>query len=170
MMKVQEMSIDEIKPYENNPRINENGVDAVANSIREFGWKQPIVVDKDNIIIVGHTRYLASKQLKLKRVPVIVANDLTPEQVKAYRLADNKTNELTQWDEGLLDVELSEIEQLSDIDMTDFGFENIEGEIELDEDNSLDRIQINENPRLSKTLNIHKKFKSSLIYEELRIK
>ena len=61
-MKVQEMSIDEIKPYENNPRINENGVDAVANSIKEFGWKQPIVVDKDNIIIVGHTRYLASKQ------------------------------------------------------------------------------------------------------------
>ena len=136
MMKVQEMSIDEIKPYENNPRINENGVDAVANSIKEFGWKQPIVVDKDNIIIVGHTRYLASKQLKLKKVPVIVANDLTPEQVKAYRLADNKTNELTEWDEDLLGVELSDIEQLSDIDMADFGFENIEDEIELDEDNS----------------------------------
>lgn len=135
MMKVQEMSIGEIKPYENNPRINENGVDAVANSIREFGWKQPIVVDKDNIIIVGHTRYLASKQLKLKKVPVVVANDLTPEQVKAYRLADNKTNELTEWDEDLLGVELSDIEQLSDIDMTDFGFENIEDEIELDEDN-----------------------------------
>src|SRR5699024_8427794 len=99
------------------------------------GWKQPIVVDKDNIIIVGHTRYLASKQLKLKKVPVIVANDLTPEQVKAYRLADNKTNELTEWDEDLLDVELSDIEQLSDIDMADFGFENIEDEIELDEDN-----------------------------------
>lgn len=136
MMKVQEMSIDEIKPYENNPRINDNGVNAVANSIKEFGWKQPIVVDKDNVIIVGHTRYLASKQLKLKKVPVIVANDLTPEQVKAYRLADNKTNELTEWDEDLLDVELSDIEQLSDIDMTDFGFENIEDEIELDEDNS----------------------------------
>ena len=132
-MKVQEMSIDEIKPYENNPRINDNGVDAVANSIKEFGRKQPIVVDKDNVIIVGHTRYLASKQLKLKKVPVIVASDLTPEQVKAYRLADNKTNELTERDEDLLDID-----QLSDIGMTDFRFENIEDEIKLDEDNPLE--------------------------------
>lgn len=76
-----------------NPRINENGMDAVANSIKEFGWKQPIIVDKDNIIIVGHTCYLASKQLKLKKSS---GNDLTSKQVTAYRLADNKTNELTE--------------------------------------------------------------------------
>lgn len=119
-MKVQNVSIDKIKPYENNPRDNEAGVDAVANSIDEFGWQQPIVVDKNNVIIVGHTRYLAAKKLGLKEVPVKVATGLTPEQVKAYRLADNKTGELTDWDMGLLDDELADI---ADIDMSDFGFD-----------------------------------------------
>lgn len=118
-MKVQMMSVESVKPYVNNPRNNDGGVDAVANSIKEFGWQQPIVVDKDNIIIVGHTRLLAAKKLKLKQVPVVVADSLTPEQVKAYRLADNKTNELTDWDEDLLDEELTSI---IDLDMTDFGF------------------------------------------------
>lgn len=119
-MEVKSVSIDKIKPYENNPRDNEAGVDAVANSIDEFGWQQPIVVDKNNVIIVGHTRYLAAKKLGLKEVPVKVATGLTPEQVKAYRLADNKTGELTDWDMGLLDGELDDI---LGIDMTDFGFD-----------------------------------------------
>lgn len=119
-MEVKNVSISKIKPYENNPRDNEAGVDAVANSIKEFGWQQPIVVDKDNVIIVGHTRYLAAKKLGLKEVPVKVATGLTPEQVKAYRLADNKTGELTDWDMGLLDDELADI---ADIDMSDFGFD-----------------------------------------------
>lgn len=132
-MKVQNVSIDKIKPYENNPRDNEAGVDAVANSIDEFGWQQPIVVDKNNVIIVGHTRYLAAKKLGLKEVPVKVATGLTPEQVKAYRLADNKTGELTSWDNELLSSELNDI---LDIDMSDFGFDlNIlDDEEEVQED------------------------------------
>lgn len=132
-MKVQNVSIDSIKPYENNPRDNDGGVDAVANSIKEFGWQQPIVVDKDNVIIVGHTRYKAARKLGMKEVPVVVANNLTPEQVKAYRLADNKTGELTDWDMSLLDDELGDI---ADIDMSDFGF-NLDlddDEVEVQED------------------------------------
>lgn len=119
-MQVQSMKISEVKPYPNNPRNNDDGVEAVANSIKEFGWQQPIVVDKDNVIIVGHTRYKAAKKLGMKEVPVVVANNLTPEQVKAYRLADNKTGELTDWDMSLLDDELGDI---ADINMSDFGFD-----------------------------------------------
>lgn len=119
-MKVQSMSITDIKPYPKNPRDNDAGVDAVANSIKEFGWQQPIVVDKDNVIIVGHTRYKAAKKLGMKEVPVVVASNLSDEQVRAYRLADNKTGELTDWDMGLLDDELGDI---TDIDMSDFGFD-----------------------------------------------
>lgn len=133
IVKVQNVSIDSIKPYENNPRDNDGGVDAVANSIKEFGWQQPIVVDKDNVIIVGHTRYKAARKLGMKEVPVVVANNLTPEQVKAYRLADNKTGELTDWDMSLLDDELGDI---ADIDMSDFGF-NLDlddDEVEVQED------------------------------------
>ena len=132
-MQVQSMKIDEVKPYPNNPRNNDDGVEAVANSIREFGWQQPIVVDKDNVIIVGHTRYKAARKLGMKEVPVVVANNLTPEQVKAYRLADNKTGELTDWDMSLLDDELGDI---ADIDMSDFGF-NLDlddDEVEVQED------------------------------------
>lgn len=119
-MQVQSMKIDEVKPYPNNPRNNDDGVEAVANSIKEFGWQQPIVVDKDNVIIVGHTRYKAAKKLGMDKVPVVVASNLSPEQVKAYRLADNKTGELTDWDMSLLDDELGDI---ADIDMSDFGFD-----------------------------------------------
>lgn len=120
IVKVQNVSIDSIKPYENNPRDNDGGVDAVANSIKEFGWQQPIVVDKDNVIIVGHTRYKAAKKLGMDKVPVVVASNLSDEQVRAYRLADNKTGELTDWDMSLLDDELGDI---ADIDMSDFGFD-----------------------------------------------
>ena len=119
-MQVQNVNIQDVRPYENNPRNNDEGVEAVANSIKEFGWQQPIVVDKDNVIIVGHTRYKAAKKLGMDKVPVVVANNLSPEQVKAYRLADNKTGELTDWDMGLLDDELADI---ADIDMSDFGFD-----------------------------------------------
>lgn len=127
-MEVKSMSIDDIKPYENNPRDNDDAVDAVANSIKEFGWQQPIVVDKDMVIIAGHTRYKAAKRLGYTKVPVVVADNLTAEQVKAYRLADNKSGELATWDETALFDELSGI---SDIDMTDFGFDPIE---ELEEE------------------------------------
>lgn len=119
-MQIQSMKIDEVKPYPNNPRNNDDGVEAVANSIKEFGWQQPIVVDKDNVIIVGHTRYKAAKKLSIEEVPVVVASNLSDEQVRAYRLADNKTSELTDWDMSLLDDELGDI---ADIDMSDFGFD-----------------------------------------------
>lgn len=124
-MKVETVLIDKIKPYENNPRNNDDAVDAVANSIKEFGWQQPIVVDNDRVIIAGHTRYKAAKKLGYKEVPIVVADNLTKEQVNAYRLADNKVGELANWDTKKLDDELQAL--LDQIDMTDFGFdENIE--------------------------------------------
>lgn len=122
-MQVESRSIREIKPYEHNPRNNDGAVDAVAASIKEFGWQQPIVVDKDGVIIAGHTRYKAAKKLGMKEVPVVVAENLTDEQVRAYRLADNKTGELAGWDFSALEEELAGI---CELDMSLFGFDNFE--------------------------------------------
>ena len=119
-MKIENWNIDKVKPYDKNPRNNDEAVEATANSIREFGWQQPIVVDKDGVIIVGHTRLKAAKKLKLDQVPVTVAENLKDEQVKAYRLADNKTGELAEWESKMLNEELGEI---LNIDMEQFGFE-----------------------------------------------
>jgi ParB-like chromosome segregation protein Spo0J len=105
-MHVELRPIDRIHPYENNPRLNDAAVDAVAASIREFGFRQPIVVDADGVIIVGHTRYKAALKLGLTEVPVHVAAGLSPAQAKAYRLADNQTAQLSSWDEDKLPVEL----------------------------------------------------------------
>ena len=118
-MDVQLMSTKDVKPYEKNPRHNDEAVEAVANSIREFGFKQPIVVDKDNVIIAGHTRWKAAKKLKLKEVPVIVASDLSEDQVRAYRIADNSTGELATWDYDKLVEELQGIT----FDMGQFGLD-----------------------------------------------
>lgn len=118
-MKITNKNIKDIIPYGNNPRYNEKSVQYVANSIREFGFQQPIVVDKDNVIIVGHTRYLASKLIGLNTVPVVVADMLSDEQVRAYRLADNKVGESSEWDMALLNEEL---ENIIDIDMEEFDF------------------------------------------------
>lgn len=124
-MEVTEMPVDSIRPYENNPRNNEPAIDRVANSIREFGWRQPIVVDADGVIVCGHTRYYAALKLGLATVPVHVARDLSPEKIAAYRLADNKVAELATWDEDKLDEELKKLgEQLPDLDMGAFGFED----------------------------------------------
>lgn len=120
-MKVETVSIDKIKPYENNPRNNDDAVDAVANSIKEFGWQQPIVVDNGRVIIAGHTRYKAAKKLGYREVPIFVAGKLTEEQVNAYRLADNKVGELAEWDDAELSEELNKI---LDINMADFGFKD----------------------------------------------
>lgn len=129
-MNILQKKIDEIKPYEKNPRKNDSAVDYVAKSIKEFGFKVPIVIDKDGIIIAGHTRYKASKKLGLKEVPCIVADDLTEEQVKAFRLADNKVSEKSKWNDKLLEEELSDI---FNIDMEDFGFDlGIDDEVEED--------------------------------------
>lgn len=118
--------LDEITPYENNPRDNDQAVDAVAASIKEFGFKVPIVIDAQGVIVAGHTRYKASKKLGLEKVPCIVADDLSDEQIRAFRLADNKTAELADWDEDLLAQELAEI---MDIDMTLFGFGDEESDL-----------------------------------------
>ena len=125
-MNILELKLSELKPYKNNPRNNDEAVEPVANSIKTFGFKVPIVLDKNNVIIAGHTRYKAAKKLGLEKVPCIVADDLTEEQVNAFRLADNKVGEVATWDLELLDIEL---ENIIDIDMSDFSFEmNIEEE------------------------------------------
>ena len=118
-MNIVELNIHDLVPYENNPRNNIEAVEYVANSIEKFGFKVPIVVDTNNVIVAGHTRYMASKKLGLETVPCIVADDLTEEQIKAFRLADNKVSEIATWDDELLAIELSDI---VDIDMSDFGF------------------------------------------------
>ena len=118
-MEIRETPIGDIKPYPNNPRINDHAVQGVADSIHAFGFQQPIVVDKEGVIIVGHTRYKAAQQLGLDKVPVVVADNLTPDEAAAYRLADNKTAEAAIWDDGKLAIELGNIE----LDMSPW-FEN----------------------------------------------
>ncbi len=130
--KIIEKKIEEVVPYENNPRNNDTAVKFVANSIKQFGFKVPIIIDKNGVIVAGHTRLKAAKKLGMKMVPCIVADDLTPKQVKAFRLADNKTAELADWNDELLESELADID---DIDMGQFGFEGLEnlGEEEKDD-------------------------------------
>lgn len=122
-MEIINKKIDELKPYENNPRFNDEAVEYVANSIKEFGFKVPMVIDKNNVIVAGHTRYKAALELGLDEVPCIIADDLTEEQIKAFRLADNKVSEKAGWNFELLDEELDDI---LDIDMSDFGFDKID--------------------------------------------
>ncbi len=120
-MKVVDRNVGSIKPYQNNPRNNNEAVKAVKASIEAFGFRQPIVVDKDSIIIVGHTRFLAAKELGMTKVPVHVAEDMTPAQIAAYRLADNKVGEIATWDELKLMEELSTLEDIG-FDMSELGF------------------------------------------------
>lgn len=120
-MEIKMRKLSELIPYEKNPRKNDDAVKYVKASIKEFGFKVPIVIDKDNVIVAGHTRYKAAKDLKMDEVPCIVADDLTEEQVKAFRLADNKVSEKAEWDFNLLSVEL---EELFDFDMSEFGFDD----------------------------------------------
>lgn len=141
-MEIVMKKIEELTPYEKNPRNNEEAVDYVAKSIKEFGFKVPLVIDKDGVIVTGHTRYKASKQLGLKEVPCIIADDLNEKQIKAFRLADNKVSDYSIWDNKLL------LEELEDLNFEIFtGFEQsdifndiklTDGLEELDEkDNSL---------------------------------
>ncbi len=118
-MEIKNIDINLIRPYENNPRVNINAVDKVAESIREFGFKVPIVINSDHIIINGHTRYEASKKLGLKSIPVIFADDLTKEQQDAFRIIDNKTHDYADWDYQTLEEELDKLS----LDMSKYGFE-----------------------------------------------
>lgn len=128
--------INEIKPYDKNPRKNDDAVDYVANSIREFGFNVPVVIDKKNVIVAGHTRYKAAKKLGIEDIPCIIASDLTAKQVKAFRLVDNKTQELSSWDYAKLIEELTGL--IDDIDMTQFAFapvgNNEEDDVEATQD------------------------------------
>ena len=121
-MKIEEIKLADITPYEKNPRKNDNAVEYVAESIKKFGFKVPLVIDADGVIVTGHTRFKAAKQLGLKTVPCIRATDLSPEQIKAFRLADNKVAEFASWDFELLQGELQELEGLN-VDLSDLGFD-----------------------------------------------
>lgn len=134
--KIVMMFTDELIPYNNNPRVNDGAVDAVAKSIEEFGFRNPIIVDKNNVIIAGHTRLKASQKLGLKKVPVIVADDLTDEQANALRLVDNKTNELAEWDFARLKDELDKLPLTIDMSAFDFDMEEIDSEVKrlIDDD------------------------------------
>lgn len=126
-MKIIEKKINEIIPYINNPRNNENAIDKVASSIKEFGFKVPIVIDKDNIVVTGHTRLLASKKLGLEAVPCIIADDLTEAQIKAFRIADNKVSEYAEWDEELLKLELEQLGEMDfDLELTGFNLDDLD--------------------------------------------
>ncbi|GJQ27325.1 MAG: methyltransferase [Phycisphaerae bacterium] len=121
-MKIEQRPLGRIKPYEKNPRINDAAVDAVAESIQRFGFRQPIVVDGEGVIVCGHTRWRAAQKLGLDKVPVHVARDMTPEQIRAYRIADNKTAELAEWNLELLNIELGELKDAG-IDWSLLGFD-----------------------------------------------
>lgn len=124
--KIKMLAVEDIKGYENNPRRIEGGINSVANSIKEFGFKVPIIIDKENVIVAGHTRLAAAQKLGLKEVPCIVADDLNDEQIRAFRLADNKTAELSGWDFEKLEEEIA---GLTDFDMSAFGFDDDEEEV-----------------------------------------
>ena len=125
-MNILQIPIEEVTPYTNNPRRNDTAVNSVAESIKEFGFKVPIIIDKNNVIVAGHTRVKAAKKLGLESVPCIMADDLSEEQVNAFRLADNKVAEAAEWDFDKLEEELNNIS----IDMSVFGFENLIKELE----------------------------------------
>ena len=122
-MEIVEIDINEIKPYEKNPRKNDDAVRYVKASIEEFGFKIPLVVDKNSTIVAGHTRYKAAVQIGMKKIPCIIADDLTQEQIKAFRIVDNKTSEFSSWDFPELE---NQLEDIISIDMKMFGFEEIE--------------------------------------------
>lgn len=121
-MDVIEMDVDRIKPYPGNPRINEKAARAVAESIRRFGFKNPIILDKDGVVVAGHTRLKAAGILGMKTVPCVLADDLTPDEAAAFRLVDNKAGEAAEWDYRLLKSELQEIP--ADFRMSEFGFDD----------------------------------------------
>ena len=127
-MEIMQVSITELIPYENNPRNNESAIDKVADSIKEFGFKVPLVIDKNYVIVCGHTRYLAAQRLGITEIPCIMASDLSDEQIKAFRLVDNKTAEYSSWDYDLLNEELADLT----LNMTDFGFIEAE-DIDIDD-------------------------------------
>jgi DNA modification methylase len=147
-MKIEIVDINTIKPYENNPRkLKDSAIEKVAKSIKEFGFRQPIVVDKEKIIVVGHTRYRASKKLGLTNVPITIADNLTPEQINAYRIADNRTNEEAEWDIELLKSELKDLQLKDfDLDLTAFDEDQLNNFLFEEKDGLTDEDAVPETP------------------------
>lgn len=137
-MKVVEKKLSDLQPYENNPRKNDNAVPYVMESIRRYGFKNPIIIDKDGVIVAGHTRYLASKELGLDTVPCIVADDLTEEEIKEYRLVDNKTSEFAGWDFTMLEDELQKL----DFDAEAFEFPDFGGDLDVNDEDFISDTEI----------------------------
>ena len=129
-MKIVYKNIEDLKPYKNNPRINDESVEYLKNSIKEFGIKVPLVIDKNNVIVTGHTRYIACKQLGIENIPCIISDDLTEKDNNLFRVVDNKVAEMSSWDYDLLDKEIAELKDLS-YDLEQFGFENEEESMEF---------------------------------------
>lgn len=146
-MEITTKKVKDLKPYPNNPRDHRAAVDAVANSIRDFGFKVPIIIDTDDVIVCGHTRLQAAKKLKMKEVPCIIADDLSEEQIKAFRLADNKVSELAEWDFDLLDEEIADI---FEFDMDDYGFELFDPEEEHEKQQELTQERVENIENLGK--------------------
>ena len=159
-MKIEYIPLSEIKPYENNPRINDEAVKYVANSIKEFGFKNPIIIDKNNVIVAGHTRLKACKKLEITKAPCIRADDLTENQIKAFRLADNKLGEIATWDFNSLAVELANIEN---INMSNFNFEPLD--ISPDDFGNSFVLPDGEKPEIcTMTFTVHEKQKELIEY------
>ena len=131
-MEIIYKKIDEIIPYNNNPRFNDNAVEYVAKSIKEFGFKVPCIIDTGGVLITGHTRLKAAKELGMEEIPCIIADDLTEEQINAFRLVDNKVSEIAEWDYSLLDEEIEKLKDL-DIDLDQFGFDTLDEEIQAND-------------------------------------
>lgn len=136
------LNVKDLIPYDNNPRINDNAVEAVAASIKEFGFKVPIIVDKNNVVVAGHTRLKACEKLGIEEVPVIVADDLTDEQIKAFRLADNKVGELADWDFTKLEEELANIQM--DMSLFDFDMKELSKEFDKNKEVEEDGFDVDE--------------------------
>jgi len=142
-MEIKMIKVEDLKPYENNPRFNDDAVEYVVKSIKEFGFKVPMVIDKDNTIVTGHTRYKAALELGLKEVPCVIADDLSDEQIKAFRLADNKVSEKAEWNYDLLNEEL---ENILNLDMQDFGFIKTDDiDLQINDDDFIQDTEITKN-------------------------
>lgn len=161
-MNVIDKKICELHPYKNNPRINDKAADMVAKSIEQYGFKVPLVITEDGEIICGHTRYKAAQILGLNKVPCIVADDLTPEQVKAFRLVDNRTAEIAEWDYEIL---TNEISALSDFEISGFGFEEMK--IYPEESNDSGRKEIALTESISVVIPCENDEEAEYVYEKL---
>ena len=146
-MNIIELEIDEIRPYKDNPRVNKDAITVVKNSLSKFGWQQPLVLDKNNEIVVGHTRYYAAIELGMKKIPCLIADDLNDEKIKAYRIMDNKSSEYASWNYGLLTKEMQDILESGGLDLTFTGFSNNEIDnmiddinVELEDESSVARM------------------------------